>query len=334
MTIYSPLTFLMQRSDDGVLIADHELVIHTVNSAAAAMLNMPAANLVGKSAPQIFAKNAALVALFDRSGEITFDVKLAKRRIAQGFGVTLADGDRIVMLHDVTEQRDLDSRREALVTTISHDLRNPLSVIYTYIDLVATSNNLSDEQQSQLNQARSATLRLHELLEDLVELAWVESGMPLRFTPVRFGELIDRAIEALTTKAHEHGVAFAVSIQQPMPAVMGDPDRLYIAVYQLLINAIQYSDAGSLIAIHAYGDDRESSLSIADRGFGISPQDQEAIFDRFFRSRDPRVQAIPGAGLGLTMGKRIVQRHGGAINVTSTLNVGSTFTMTLPAVES
>lgn len=334
MPIYTPLTLLMQRSNEGVLIADHELILHTVNSAASSMLNMPAADLVGKSTAQIFAKNAALVALFEREGEVSFDVKLAKRRIAQGLGVTLADGDRMVLLQDVTEQRDLDSRREALVSTIAHDLRNPLSVIYTYIDLVATSDNLVTEQKEQLEQARGATLRLHELLEDLVELAWVESGMPLRYSTVRFGELIDRAIEKLTQRAHDQGVAFAVSIQQPMPTVMGDPDRLYIAVYQLLTNAIIYSDAGSLIAIHAYGDDRESSLSIADRGFGIAKEELDSIYDRFFRSRDSRVQVIPGAGLGLTMAKRIIQRHGGSISVTSTLNVGSTFTLTLPAVES
>ncbi|MFN8531015.1 MAG: HAMP domain-containing sensor histidine kinase [Anaerolineae bacterium] len=325
--------YMIQHSADGVLITNANGVLETVNPAAASLLMTASQDLIGHMPLDVFGKNAALMALFTRTGEVNLDVKLNKKRIAQGSALSMADQRRMVILHDVTEQRDLDSRREALVGSIAHDLRNPLSVVYTYLDMVITSEGLDDDQRAQLGQARSMTVRLHDILEPLVELAWIESGMPLRYSPVPFGNLIERVIEAETNKSHGRGITFAVSVQHPMPVVMGDPDRLYTAVFHLIDNALTYSDLNSLIAIHAWSDGQSAALSIADQGFGISPSDQELVFDRFFRSRDPRVQAIPGAGLGLTTARRIAQRHGGNIYVTSTIDKGSTFTLSLPAVD-
>ncbi|MDX2160324.1 MAG: HAMP domain-containing sensor histidine kinase [bacterium] len=325
-------SILLERSSEGILIADADGILHTVNPAAAALLGLAIGQLIDRAAAQVFIKNAALLALFSRPGIVTLDIRLLKKRIAQGSGYPLPDGGRLITLRDVTEQRELDSRRESLVSAIAHDLRNPLSVIYAYLDLIAAAGGLNPDQAEHLVTARATTTRLQDILEDLVELAWIESGMPLRFQPTAFGDIIDRAIDTLTLKAHERGMAFAVSVQQPMPMVMGDADRLYTAVVHLIDNAIQYSEPGLLIAIHAWSDATEAAISVADRGFGISQDDLPLVFDRFYRSRDPRVQALSGSGLGLTSARRIAQRHGGSVTVTSTLDKGSTFTLTLPAV--
>jgi signal transduction histidine kinase len=122
-------------------------------------------------------------------------------------------------------------------------------------------------------------------------------------------------------------------VQDPMPNVMGDPERIQVAIYNLLHNAILYSNAEQTVAIHAWGDAQEAYVSVADRGIGISDDELELIFDRLYRSRDERVRDTPGGGLGLTMARTIITRHGGDIWAVSNLGIGSTFTFVLPAVR-
>ncbi|MFN8374280.1 MAG: ATP-binding protein [Anaerolineae bacterium] len=114
---------------------------------------------------------------------------------------------------------------------------------------------------------------------------------------------------------------------------MGDPERLQIVIYHLLHNAIIYSDPESTVAIHAWGDDNDVYCSVGDRGIGIADDELDKIFDRMYRSRDERVRDTPGGGLGLTIAKTIIQRHGGDIWAASNLGQGSTFTFVLPTVR-
>ena len=107
------------------------------------------------------------------------EVRLPKRRLAIGLAVTLADGRRLVMLHDVTEKHELDSRRESLVHTVAHDLRNPISAIGGFADLVARSGDLTPQQQHFLTRVRQTTSKLYDIAGSLVDLAWIEAGIAL-----------------------------------------------------------------------------------------------------------------------------------------------------------
>jgi two-component system sensor histidine kinase VicK len=114
---------------------------------------------------------------------------------------------------------------------------------------------------------------------------------------------------------------------------MGDRQRLKLVIHHLLHNAIVYSPPDQTIAIHAWGDEHEVYCSVADRGIGIADDELELIFDRMYRSRDEHVREIPGGGLGLTIARTVIERHGGDIWATSNYGEGSTFTFVLPAVE-
>jgi len=239
----------------------------------------------------------------------------------------------LLIWHDVTEKRELESRREALVKAMSHDLRNPINAITGFADLVEKFGDLNEQQQKFLKRAQQTTTKLYEMLETLVDLAWVEAGMPLEHRPIQLRDLINSAVDSVSTMARQHKVIIAVSVQNPMPMIVGDPKRLEFAVYSLLHNAILYSHPEQTVAIHGWGDDHEVYCSVADRGIGISDDEIELIFDRMYRSRDLEVQEKPGGGLGLTMAKTIIERHGGDIWATSNLGEGSTFTFVLPKVE-
>jgi signal transduction histidine kinase len=324
---------LFERSADGVLIANTQGVIARINPAAVAMLGISAAKARGQKPSVLFRYNANLINAFEREGEQVLEVHLPRRRTALAITTELADGGRIVLLQDVTEQRRIDANREELVNRMAHDLRNPLMAMGGYAELIESIGDLSAQQQHFVTRLRQTTTKLYDVAAELVDLVWIEAGLPIQHRPVRLQEPIMRAIAALTPLAEERKIGIAFSVQDPLPKVMGDPERLYMVVNQLLENALIYSEAESSVAIHAWSDGADVYCSVADKGIGISDHEIHLIFDRLFRSSDARVQETPGGGLGLTLAKKIVYRHGGDIWVASNLGDGSTFTFVLPAVS-
>lgn len=325
--------YLFERTADGVIVVDADGAIEQVNPAAVALLGITSEQARGQKAASLFRNNLALVNLFKRTGDQVMDVHLPRRRLALGIASELVNGGRLVMLQDVTEQRKLDSRREELITRMAHDLRNPLMAMGGFAELVETMGDLTVQQQHFITRIRQTATKMYDVAASLVDLAWIEAGLPMQHRPFRLEEQIRRTIVDLEKLAHERRIAIAFSVQDPMPPVMGDPDRMYMVIYQLLQNAILYSEPDSTVAIHAWGDGYDMYCTVADQGIGISDNELHLIFDRLYRSGDTRVQAVPGGGLGLTLAKKIVLRHGGDIWVASNLGDGSTFTFVLPAIR-
>jgi two-component system, OmpR family, phosphate regulon sensor histidine kinase PhoR len=325
--------YLFRTTSDAILIANGRGVLEQVNPAAAAMLGITAEELIGKTPFEAFSQNPALLNLFNREGDQTLDVRLPRRRLAVGIATQLPNDQRMVLLQDVTEKRDLENRRESLVKAMAHDLRNPISAIGGFADLVAKFGDLNDQQVKFLTRIRQTTGKLNDVVGTLVELAWIEAGMPLAHNPVKLPEVVFKAIADVRPIAQEGRIVIATSIQNPMPTVMGDAERLRIVIRHLLQNAIIYSPPEQNVVIHAWEDHNEVYCSVADRGIGIADDELELIFDRMYRSRDERVREKPGGGLGLTIARTIIQRHGGDIWASSNLGLGSTFTFLLPTVR-
>ncbi len=325
--------FLYRTTGDGVLILDENQRIIHLNPAAAAMLGITLEDALNRYAPDYFRKNQALVQLVLKTGEHKVDVRLAHKRLAQGIAETMTTGERIVLLQDVTEKRALEDRREALAKAIAHDLRNPIAALAGFADLIQRVGPLNEQQQKFLTRIRQTSSKLHDMILLLVDLAWIEAGMPLAHVPIRLDELIEYTVRELAVFAQRKQLGIAISVQKPLPIVMGDPERLRIVVYHLLHNAIMYSPTEANIVIHAWGDDHELFCSVADRGIGIAPHELDLIFDRMYRARDDRVLTVAGGGLGLTVARTIIRRHGGEIRASSILGEGSTFTFSLPTVQ-
>lgn len=333
MSDFSINDFIFRTTSDGILAADHTGTILRINPAAAAMLGVTIEETVGKSASDVFQQNPNLLNLFTRSGEQTLNVRLPKRRLAYGVASTDENGIRIILLQDVTEKQEFESRREVLVATMAHDLRNPISAIGGFAELIEKFGPLNDQQQKFALRIKQTAAKLYDVAGSLVDLAWIEAGMPLAHRPIDMKTIIEKVVNDLTDMAQEHQVSIATSLQDPLPTVMGDQARLELTVRNLLHNAILYSRPETPIAVHAWGDSNELYFSIADRGIGIADEEIELIFDRLYRSKDERIRELPGGGLGLTVAKTIVKRHGGDIWASSNLNVGSTFTFVLPVVK-
>ncbi len=330
--LQAALDFLFHTTSDGVVITDAGGRVSRVNPALGQMLRIPLEDCLGREPKEAF-KQRDLVDLLIGRGEQSREVRLPKKRLAVGMATDLLDGGRIAVLHDVTEQHDVESRREALVSAIAHDLRNPISALGGFADLVARSGELNEEQDKFLTRVRQTADKLNKLILPLVELAWIEAGMPLRHEPCRLGVLIYEAVGRLAEMAREKKITIAISTQEPMPLVMGDPERLLQVVYNLLHNAVLYSPREVTVAVHAFEHGEEVMCTVADPGPGIREGDLEQIFDRMYRSSDESVRDLPGSGLGLTLARVIVERHGGRIWAESEYGRGSTFTFVLPSAQ-
>ena len=333
MNIEQIYDYIFRGTSDGILIADKKPKLVAVNPAAAAMLRVTVEELLDKVPEKCLSKHPALVNLFTRTGDQILDVRLPKRRLAVGTATDFKDGTRLVLLQDVTEARDLESRREALVTAVSHDLRNPIAALSGYAELVEKFGDLNDNQRRFTQRIQQTAGKIHDVAGPLVDLAWIEAGLPLAHLPIQLSTTIRSVVDEMSSLAHERKITLAISLQSPMPPIMGDPERITIAIRNLLHNAILYAEPEQTVAIHAWGDTHEAYCSIADQGIGIADDELELIFDRLYRSRDPRVLEIPGGGLGLTIARTIMRRHGGDIWATSNLGDGSTFTFVLPAIR-
>lgn len=324
--------YVFRTTGDGILIASPAFLLTHINPAAAAMLSVTPEQVIGRTAKDCFPKNQALINLFVRSGEQTLDVRLPRRRLAVGIAVTLDSGERIVLLQDTTEKRDIENRREMLSKAIAHDLRNPISAIGGFADLIARFGELNEQQTKFLQRIRQTSSKLHDVIGLLVDLAWIEAGMPLQHVPIRLDEAINEVVAEIQPLAQKMRVGLATSVQKPLPIVMGDQTRLHLAIFHLLQNAVLYSAPEDNVAIHAWGDDADVYCSVADQGLGVDDNELGLIFDRMYRSRDEHVRSIPGGGLGLTLARTIIQRHGGDLWASSNLGEGSTFTFVLPSV--
>jgi signal transduction histidine kinase len=325
--------FLFQFAAEGVLVVNPEGVLLAINPAAQHLLAITEEACLGQPVQQSLKKHPMLLRLLIQRGPTNGDVPLPKGRLATGVAVDLPTG-RAVLLHDVTEQRDLESRREALVKTIAHDLRNPLTALSGYATLIgSTGHPLEEGQQKFLLRIQQTTQKLYEMAAKLVDLSWIEAGMPLQFVPVELAHLTRQAIQQLSSEARQKQVIIVNSIPDALPSVMGDPMRLKQTIFNILENAIRYSHQGGTVVIHAWHQGSWVFYAIRDQGLGISEEEVDRVWDRMWRSNDERVRGIPGGGIGLCFAKIIISRHSGQIELSSQLDEGTTVTFRLPVTQ-
>lgn len=324
--------FIFQNTAEGILIIGGQGELLHMNSASVAMLHVPPEVVIGRQLGEVFREYRALVRLALPGGPKQLNVRLANSRLATGIAADV-DNKRIIILNDITEQHDLDSRREALIKSISHDLRNPINALGGYAELIKKFGDLTPQQDRFMTRIQQTTNKLYEMTEKLVDLSWIEAGMPLEHVPVELIGLTREVMRELSYEAYKNGVSIVNSIPDECPAVMGDPRCLKKSIYYLLDNAIRYSMGGNNVVIHAWHDLSRVHYTVADQGIGISDEEKHKIWDRMWRSNDERIRDIAGAGIGLTYVKTVIKRHGGKIQVDSTLNHGSTFTFELPLMR-
>jgi signal transduction histidine kinase len=229
----------------------------------------------------------------------------------------------------VEELRRLSTLRADFVSLVSHELRTPMaSVIGSARTLQQRWRELTAEQrESFLELIAAETDRLATLISDVLDTSRIDAGtFSFRFMDVDLGELVRDSVAAVELASDEVGLR--AEIQDPLPVVRGDPERLRQVLMNLLDNAIKYSPAGDEVQVHAYAEDGRLRVDVRDFGPGIAREDQRLIFEKFGRVTAGNTR--PGTGLGLFIARSIAEAHGGTLEVASAPEHGAVFTLDLP----
>jgi signal transduction histidine kinase len=228
---------------------------------------------------------------------------------------------------------DLERLRSDLLSTIAHEVRTPLTAIRTSAGLLLdpASQPTDDQRQALLRTIERNAERIQRIAGDILELARFRAGqVGLQLRRFDAVELADSAVASVAPLGSGRDLRFEVSVPSARPRVYGDHRRLEQALVNLVSNAQRFSPEGGTVRVAVVVVGEHVEWRVSDDGPGITPEDQERLFERFFVARTDRSSAREGVGLGLPTALAIAQAHGGTIGVDSAPGRGSTFTLAVP----
>jgi signal transduction histidine kinase len=257
---------------------------------------------------------------------------------------------RVAVLRDISHLKELDELKSEFVSTVSHDLRSPLTFIRGYATMLPSTGELSDEQQAYVTKILKGVDQISDLVEDLLDLRRIESGAGFETQPCHIATLVSEAVDArrmraaakeidlqLSTKIHDESGIPLTHLDPRALIVSGDAASLRQAVTNLVDNAIKYTPGGGQVRVRMSVARQEQDwrilIDVMDTGIGIAPEDQVRLFEKFYRIKRSDVPSVQGTGLGLSLVRSIIERHKGDVSVESELNQGSTFTIRLPLAD-
>jgi signal transduction histidine kinase len=235
-------------------------------------------------------------------------------------------------LRDVTQQKLAEEMRDQFVDTATHELRTPLANIKAYAETLALADVIDIEQQKQfLNTINSEATRLARFVDDLLSVSSMELGsLSLNKQVTDLGRMLNEVLTKIRPQIDEKDLTLEVVLPEKLPEPELDKDKIATVLVNLLGNAVKYTPDGGRVTFRVNVTDNQIEISVEDTGVGIAKDEVGKVFDKFFRSDDPRVQEQTGTGLGLALAQEVVRLHGGRIGVESEINKGSTFSVYLP----
>jgi two-component system sensor histidine kinase VicK len=325
---------------DGVLLQDLEHNLIPLNDAAEIMLQeMTDHSLVGEL-QEVAAETPS-------QEESSLDPWLIERRrfevgkkvISVHSATVQSDNGEylgtVIVLRDVTAEDEADRLKDAFVAHVSHELRTPLTAIkgYSELMLVGATGPLAEEQQRFIKTIHHHTDDLVGMINTLLDFSEMEAWGQLTLTPqpMELSTLLEEVVELWQPQMDEKQLEFSVEIADGLPQVDADIKRVQWVIVNLVRNAWQYTAEGDSVTVRLYEQNGHVVLDVSDTGVGISEEDLQQLFTRFFRVE--RATTIRGIGLGLYVAKAIIEGHGGEIRVSSEAGIGSTFSVILPALR-
>ncbi|MGE0684215.1 MAG: sensor histidine kinase [Candidatus Binatia bacterium] len=232
-------------------------------------------------------------------------------------------------VEDITERKEIEGLKDELVAIVSHELRTPLASLRGFAELMLKRTFPVEKQKQFLEIIHSEAVRLTALINDFLDLQRIESGrQTYHFTPTHLPEVLSESLAVFQQEEARH--VFRVEVQDALPVVQIDADRIRQVLANLLSNAIKFSPHGGVITVSVRNHTTQIIISVTDQGVGIPPDAKAKLFGKFFRVDNQETRSIGGTGLGLALVKQIVEAHGGQVGVESQLGQGSTFFFTLP----
>jgi len=328
------LETVLTHVEDAVIVVDDDGRLVLANHALRAAFGLMEDNLNGKLVRDVIQNADLLEILSDDHGDRPFrsEITLEDGRVFNAQMTPIPQVGVAVTMQDITHLKELDRIKSDFVSTVSHDLRSPLTAILGYVELIDRAGPVTEQQREFIRRIQFSVNNITTLINDLLDLGRIEAGFDARKEIVPLPAIIAYTIEGLRSRIEEKNHQVTVAVPSDLPPVLGNPVRLRQLMGNLINNAIKYTPPNGKIVVEARAEEGQLILRVVDNGPGIPPADQPYIFDKFYRASNVPAD-IPGTGLGLAIVKSIVENHQGRIWVDSTVGQGSTFTVVLPIAD-
>jgi signal transduction histidine kinase len=233
---------------------------------------------------------------------------------------------------NVSREMTLAKLKSDFVANVSHELRTPLALIRLYAETLELGRLTAKEKyQEYFRIIREESERLTALINNILDFSRIEAGRKeYEFQETNLGELVHSTLESYRFQIQQNGFAYEENISPDIPPVKVDREAIARSLLNLVNNALKYSKDKKFIGVRLYRTNGSINLEVQDRGIGIPPNEQEKIFEKFYRCGDPLVHNVKGSGLGLSLVRHIARAHGGDVLVESEPEKGSKFTIALP----
>lgn len=347
------LETLVSTIADGAVLLDADLQVILVNPTARRIFGWEGAEIVG-----INILNQLPLAVKVELSRPLYQIASGERDSAE-FRLTLSEpSDRTVRIllttvvsqqresikgiaitiQDITREVELNEAKSQFISNVSHELRTPLFNIKTHIETLHDyGEELTEaERREFLETANNETDRLARLVNDVLDLSRLESCRIYHFDSVDLSQAVEQTLRTYQLNARDKGIELVQEISRDLPSVLGNYDLLLQVFTNLVGNALKFTQQGGMVAIRAYllpttainehlhTSANQIRIEVSDTGIGIDTEDQQAIFDRFFRVEN-RVHTLEGTGLGLSIVRNIVDKHHSAVHLVSEVGIGTTF---------
>jgi PAS domain S-box-containing protein len=328
------LEAVLSSTADPVLVADASHRLRLLNPAAAEAFELTPEETIGQPIRQVFHQDALIDLLEGRTEQAIAEVVLGEQVYLATASSVQLNGEpvgRVCILRDVTYLKQIDQMKSDFVSTVSHDLRSPLTLMRGYATMLEMVGELNEQQRTYLQKIVLGVENMSRLVNNLLDLGRIEAGVGLEKQKVLVADLVEKISGALQLYASQKSIQLKIALSENVPAVVyADEALLYQAIYNLTENAIKYTPEGGRVLLSVKEQANEVVFTVQDSGIGISPEDQKRLFQKFFRSSDRKARAQKGTGLGLAIVRSIAERHQGRVWVESQLGRGSTFYFAIP----
>ena len=325
---------------DAVLITDHngQVVLHNKN--AQSVLGLASGALEGKALSSLIALEDGEVEFGWRvqSGTESREIHLKNGKalylITSPVQIKPKQAGQVMIFKDLTQQRKEASLKSEFVTTVSHELRSPLTLILGYAKILRLTGNLSEQQDVYISNIIDGVEEMQNLVQKLLDIGRLEGGDSLAIQPISVVDITRRVVESMEAQAKQKNIQMVVNLPENPLVIEADPTFLTLALKNLMENAIKFSKMEGEVILSAWGDDERVVFAVEDKGIGIAPLDQRHLFKNFSRTSAQPGQDQTGSGLGLVIVKSIAERHGGQVRLESQLGRGSIFYFEIPRTQS
>jgi two-component system phosphate regulon sensor histidine kinase PhoR len=334
------LSTILKSMTEGVITVTSEGLITHVNAAACRMLRTSSERCLGQLLKHIDrSKNLdqAFMQCQQQQSSVEQTIQLDGYTFARHYRlhVTLLkqshQAGAILVLQDITDVQRIDKMRADFVANASHELKTPITAIRGFAETLIESETIDHTiSQRFMRKIHGQSIRLSDLVSDLLALSRLESNDKAFNTQVDLTQVVQRVCANLQAVAQSHKVVLELEIEGGQMTLLGDDNALGQMATNLIDNAIKYTAEMGTVTVQIKAQSGLAVLTVRDNGLGIDEANQERVFERFYRVNKARSQSLGGTGLGLAIVKHIVQNHRGHLHLKSKLNHGSTFTVEIP----